>query len=476
MARYLLGIVLVNQQDFANAIEIFEDLIDEESYPWTAPQTTFIQNNSLLKLAYIRYELGEYQLALNYFSKVSPGFSGYDKSLLGAAWANFKLGNYPQTIENVNQLLQDYLASNYTYEALILSAHSKNLLKQQDSALQDYRYVATAQRVLELSDFYNNERKLILDQLTEVEQIEEEILERGDKDLYEVTSQIRDHLHKMLLQFQHRSGTGDSVFEGFVTERDSILQQIEYLDNIIAQASETSETDVANAAYQQRERLMKVLEVFQADSSIHNTNYFIEYPLATKEGTVKYRMAILSDLVQQIDNERRRIRDNLERAERLQGKNAYYTANLNAKFDLEILENELKHLKHRSSQLQAWLVDNQVQDLNTNFDKWADLSGFGISEITFQNIKERDERISDLSTNINSINQILQERRKSLEQKLVELDEQIEQIEEKLRKQKIENEKKKTESYFNESYFDFKGTEDEGVETLIPPNNSNEPN
>ncbi|MFQ5863709.1 MAG: tetratricopeptide repeat protein [bacterium] len=469
MARYLLGIVSANQHNYDDAIEIFKELANRENYPWTETQTTFIRNNSRLKLGYIHYELGDYEKALEYFNSVSPGFSDYDKSLLGAAWANFKQGNYAQTIENVNHLFQDYLASNYTYEALVLSAHCKKLLKQPDSALRDLRYVANARRVLELSDFYNDERKLILDQLAELDQIEEEILERRDDNLYKITSQIRAHLQQMLAEFRHRGIKGNLVLEKFEDERNTILQQIDYLDEIIIQANEKGEKSIVTAAHQQRERLMKVLNVYQADSSMYNVNYLLEYPLATKEGSVKYQRAVLSNLVQQMDNERQRIQENLRNLRRLQATSVAYTYDLDAKLDLEILENELRNLMNRSSQLRVWLAEHQVQELDTNFDTWADFSGFGMNDITFQSIKEKEARISDISDNINSINQILEERRKSLEQRIAGFDEKIKRIEEEVTKEQIQTEKKQKEDYFKESYFDTKEREVEKTQTPISP-------
>ncbi|MFQ5822714.1 MAG: tetratricopeptide repeat protein [bacterium] len=475
-ARFLLGIVFVNQQNYTNAIEIFKDLSYRDNYPWTDPQATFIRNNSLLKLGYIHYELGEYEEALKYFNSVSPGFSDYDKSLLGAAWTNFKQGNYVQTIENVNRLFQNYLASNYTYEALVLSAHSKKLLKKQDSALRDLQYVANAQRVLELSDQYNSERNSILNKLTELDQIEEKILERRDKELYKVSSQIRDHLQKMLLQFRHHGTTGSLVLESFEDERKAIIKQLEELDRIITQTDASGEKEIVNDAYKQRERLMKALDEYQVDKSIQNINYFLEYPLATKEGIVKYRKGILSNLIQQLEQERQRIQDNLKNLQILQSKNSDSVHDLDAKLELEILKEDLNILKNRSIQFRAWLAENQVQELNTDFARWADFSGYGISDMTFQNIKERDSKISKLSSNINSINQILEERRRTLEQTMGEFDEEVKRIEEELRNEQIEIERREKEKYFKELYFDTSKREDKEKEKPIAPKDSSLPN
>lgn len=460
-ARYLLGIVYSNLKEYDGAIEIFKDLASLENYPWTDPQTTFVRNNALLKLGYLYYERGEYEEALGYFNSVSPGFNQYDKSLLGAAWTNLKVGNYTQTVEKVDLLFQDYLASDYTYEALVLSAHCKRLLNQKESALRDLRYVANARSVLELSNQYNAERKLILEQLDEIDQLEREVLERRDKALYRVTSQIRDHIQNMLLQFRHRGETGSLVLEELQDERKAIFKQIEKLDEAIVQAYEQGEKDIVNDAYFQRERLIKALDTYQADRSIRNINYFLDYPLATKEGSINYRKTILSKLAQEIENERKKIQVNLAEAKKLQKKQNGSKSDLGAKLDLEVLEQDLKNLKKRIGQFRSWLANNEISEINTDFDQWADFSGFGMSDIAFKSIEDRDKRIAELAFNVNSINNILQNRRKTLEDKLNEFDEEVKKIEEELKQEQLQIEKKEKEKYFREFYFDESEREEE---------------
>ncbi|MFQ5751254.1 MAG: tol-pal system YbgF family protein, partial [bacterium] len=56
MARYLLGIVFVNQQNYANAIEIFKDLAGLKKNLLPGSVESFVRNNALLKLGFIYYE------------------------------------------------------------------------------------------------------------------------------------------------------------------------------------------------------------------------------------------------------------------------------------------------------------------------------------------------------------------------------------------------------------------------------------
>lgn len=457
-AQYLLGIVHANAGEYTSAIKIFEDLANRENYPWTDPQTTFLRNNALLKLGYVHYELGEYEKALSYFESVSPGFQGYDRGLLGAAWSNLKRGEYETAIQKVRKLFNDYLASNYTYEALVLSAHCKRILNRRDEALRDLRYVANARGVLDLSRRYNAERKEILDQLSELDRIEQEILDRRDRNLYQVTAQIRDQIQDLLLEFRHHSATGTLLLDELQQERQGVFRQIEELNHLIDEAQATGQKAVVDAAYHQRARLIKTLETYQADASIRNVNYFVDYPLATKESVATYRKEVLSDLLREMEDERQRIARKLAEARQLQRTKANGTVT-SATLDLEILQEDLEKLRDRSSRLKAWIEDNSVEEINTRFDQWADFSGFGMSDITFANIEEREEDISELAYNVSAINHVLEERKRALEKRLERFDAEVRRIQEELQQEQIQMEKKEKEKYFQELYFEVQDRE-----------------
>ncbi|MFQ5636619.1 MAG: tetratricopeptide repeat protein [bacterium] len=464
IARYLLGVVLVNQGNYSAAANIFQNLANKENYPWTDSRTAFIRNNSLLKLGYINYEQGQYQQAATNFEKISPGFESFDKALLGSAWAHMKLGDYEKTIENVNRMFGDYLASNYTYEALVLSAHTKKLIKKQDSALHDLRYVANARRALELSDKYNFERKEILSQLSILDHLEEEILERRDKHLYSITSQIRDRLQKMLLQFKSRGSSGSLVLERYEDERNSIMSQVAELDSIISQAVAQGDQGLVSKANNQRNRLLRALEVYQADKAINNVNFFVDYPLATKEGSFKYRKGMLSNVAKELETERQTIRNNLQDIQAIKTKISNASGNLNTQMDIEILEDDLKRLSSEAVRFQSWLAEHRVEELNTDFDQWADFSGFGMSDITFSSMREKEESVLQLAQNKESITLIMEQRKKELEDRLHKFEKQAQRIEQELKEEQIEVERRNKEDYFRKLYFDTDTRERKGEE------------
>ncbi len=464
-ARYLFGLSYINLGDYDQAKAVLAELADQAGSPATDARTALVRNYAALKLGFLHYERGEYEAALAYFDRVSPGLHEFDQALLGAAWAHLKLGHYAQTVAYAERLTRENLASTHAYEARLLGAHAKKLLHQDEAALRDLRYVANARRILELTERYNREQRRVVEQLATLDQLESEILDRRDPHLFAITKQIRQDLQNALQQFRERGSTGLLLLEGYEEERQAILAQIAELDRMIADAFERGDGRVLQEAHQQRERLLKALDVYQADLNVRNVNYFVDYPLAVKEGSEKYRKGIVERLDRALEQETRRVHARLTEIQAMKQALTGQRRDPEAQASLAMLEQQLRALKHRLSRFQIWLADHQVQELQTDFDQWADFSGFGMSDAAFATMREKEEAILQLAENKQSITSILEQRKSILEQRLRAFEEEAQRIERKLHQEKIEQEKKNREEYFEKSYFDTSDKETGGEES-----------
>ncbi|MFQ5629968.1 MAG: tetratricopeptide repeat protein, partial [bacterium] len=308
---YLSGVTLANRTAYEGAIRVFKSIVNMDNMPWADPNLALIRNNALLKLGFIYYERGEYEQALSYFEAVSRGADGRDKVLIGTAWANLKAGSYEQTVGYVDELFQNFLSSNYTYEALVLAAHCKRLLNQPDEAMRDLRYVTKARGVLELANDYNLERRNILQQLDELEKMEESVLDAQNKNMFNLVSDLKTSVQRSLISLGYKSGVGTQLLDEFDNERTEIYKQIRELDTIIETASQVGNKEVLKDASARRDRLVKTLATYRSDKMIGDVNYFLDYPLATKESSTKYRKRIIRNLLRDMDNEKKRINGDL---------------------------------------------------------------------------------------------------------------------------------------------------------------------
>ncbi|MCI0514070.1 hypothetical protein L0128_12715 [candidate division KSB1 bacterium] len=460
-AQYLLGIVYVNLDNYAKAKSTFEMVAKISIYPWTDPNLTTLRNEAIIRLGFLHFQRSEYQKAIEILSNVSKGFQSYDQSLMVQAWAKLKSGKYEESIQQVNHLLSDYLSSNYTYEALILSAQCKKILDRPDEAKQDLKYINAAHNIRNLTDEYHAERRRILEQTHELTRLENLILDRQDKHLFAEVSKIRNAINEALLTFNNQKFSNSQLIEGYNDERKAIVYQIQNLDQIIKQAGINGRRDVVATAEKQKERLIHVLETFKADKSVTNINAFIEHPLATKEGGIQYRRGIVKNMYQDIVAEKKRLERVIQETSQLiaktdsTGKIAVTTVNV------EILEEDLQDLRNQLNRLEIWLANNPVEDVNSGFDKWVDVSGFGMSDLDFSSIQDKDQIISVYSKNIDTINKLLARKKQTIEQQLSEFDQKMRKIEKTIDEDRVRLERMERKKYFETLYFDTKDKENQ---------------
>ncbi|MDZ7285162.1 MAG: hypothetical protein ONB48_05785 [candidate division KSB1 bacterium] len=456
-ARYLRGVAQVNLGNPAAAYPHFDAVASAPALPWSDAFNTLLRNNALLKLGFIFYERGDYAGAGRYFEQVSKGSEHYDQSLLGLAWAEMKQGNLEGSLTHTGALLGNYLASNYVYEALALSAHCKRLLERPELAMKDFRYVTNARGVLEVTQEYNEERRRIVAQLAELEQMEKQVLERQDRSLYELIALAKQEVQALLLNFNYRGPRGNLLSDEFADERQNLYAQIRYFDRVIAEAERAGLPEVAQEAVQRRNRILRALEVYQADRALQAVNYWVEYPLAIKESGALYRKQIVDSLLVEMEAEQNRLQESLTHFQELMSKHARDTTSIVTRF--EILQQDLTNLKYRMDRFQTWLSDYQVDTVASDFDQWADFSGFGLSDLTFQELERREQKIEQQAANIAAIDQLLRDRQASLQARLKRFDEEMRRIEAELLEEQVRLDKLEHQKYFDYFYFDTSGTE-----------------
>ncbi|MBN2013035.1 hypothetical protein JW960_27140 [candidate division KSB1 bacterium] len=460
-AQYLLGVLYTNENNFSKAMLVFETIINDKRILNNDHNNLVIFNESLLKLGYLHYQRAEYAKAQSYFEMVSGTYEGYDSSLLGQAWANMKRGRYDNSIQSVDILTNNYLLSNYTYEALVLSAHCKKVQRNIDGALNDLHYVANSKRVIDKAEKYNEERRRILSQMEELERLEENILDRQDRALFPKVLKIRKMINDALVSYYYRGSISGRVYEEFNDERRVLLGQIEEFENIIKFAEEQGDEKMYQTAKRQRDRLLFVLESYSVDNvEPAEVNYFIDYPLATLESGLMYRQDIVKHVMNDLVMEKQRVRQDLDTIMQLLAQSSAETQ-MEVVMDLEILEEDIRDLHNQLNQFQVWLASHQIEDVETDADYWADFSGFGISDINFTNYYETKQKLSTLSVNISNINDILKKKKQDLEKRILTFDTEVKQIQGEMEAEKIRLEKLEKEKYFRDIYFDTKTEETE---------------
>jgi hypothetical protein len=156
--------------------------------------------------------------------------------------------------------------------------------------------------------------------------------------------------------------------------------------------------------------------------------------------------------------EKQRVQDDLIIVSELMSINEDKTR-MDAAIDLEIIEEELHDLQNQLNQFQVYLANHQVEQIHTNAEHWADLSGFGLSDLNYMSYQERTKKISSYSKNLNEIDTVLGQKRKSLEERIWRFDNEVKKIQKEMEAEKTRLEKLEKEKYFQEIYFETKSNE-----------------
>ena len=465
-AQLLLGVVYTNLNDYDKAIVIFEELSQNKNYPWTGINTAYIRNTALTRLGMIYYQRGEYARAEELFSQVSKGYQNYDATIIGQAWSNLQTGHLDAALERSHTLLKNYLASDFTYEALVLSAHCKRLLNQPETAMNSYRYVVRARGIQDQRKKYDSEREQVLDQVKQLNRLEQDALEGRQEDLYQEIDNIKIELNEYLLRIKEKSDTGTELIQDYYDERTTIVERMFELDAIEDWANLNGMAGVANRAVQQRARLVKVLETYRADADVTNTAFLMDYPLAAKESGMVYQREQMASTYRDLDVEKDRIEQSLgEIGEMKQQEVDDESALLRS--DLELLEFDLSSLRDRLSQFKLWAVENRPEDPQSNIDYWRDYSGLGMSDIVHELRNKRRDEINNYADQLMTVEDAMENRRQEIEQKLEQFEKEIRQLQDRLISRKIQLEQLEKQTYFDNYYFENKEKEEESWEEKL---------
>lgn len=457
-ARYLEGIVSANLNDYQHAKTAFKTIMSVENLPWTDLNTTFLKNESCIKLAYIYYQHAAYDSALLYFDQVSQGYNGYDKSLLGKAWSNLKKGEIDKSLLDLNELMSNFIFSNYTYESRVLSAHCRRLQDENAKAIKEFTSVTEANKTSVQAKDYMSERKILLERLHELENIEEQILERQDGLLYPKIASLRESIEFALQSFTYRGVLDKRILDEYQKDRKLILHQIVEFETIMQYAETANDMQMYDNASTQRDKLLSMMDQFPEDDASIKANNFLNYPIAIHEQGYIYQKELVQGVMRNLLDEKQRVNHDLDIISDLI-KMSDSRTQMEIVLDLEILEEDLRDLHNQIDKYQVWLSNHQLQEVDTHLEYWSNVSGFSISDINYTTYQEQRQKIETLDKNMSYIDRILNKKRELLERRIAQYDEETLKIERELESEKIRVEKLEKERYFRDIYFDTRTRE-----------------
>ncbi len=450
--QFLTAVNYLNLNQPEKAKPILTLLGKEKTYKDKTDVSIALRNLAYLKTGLIYYDDNDLSSALNSLENVSSDVPGSDIKSLSRAWSLFRLGYLEKAVNELDLFFWNHLSSNYIYEAMMLSAHCNRLLGNIKSSTRKVRYVENAEKTLQINNELNLERQKINNILSEINKLEEPVILSGDVYAYQKLEKLRADLENSLQSMEYQGNPGLQLIQDYEEEQQHIEKLIADLNDLhkIAEilGREELKIDINQAIPKLKSKLTEI-QRFQRGQRI---DILADYPVAKKESDIKFQKMTLGKMRNDVELEQRKLEFYKEEIVSLL-KKAEQSQNSEAINQLNYRDLELAELKNRLEVFMVILSENEVTMMDTDYRKWSNFSGFGMSDLDFVRMKSLNRNIQKNSDFISLINSTLRQKEKGILRNLAVMDGKITDLEQSVYRENIEKIKSERERYFAEDYF-----------------------
>ncbi len=473
--RYVLAQAYAGSRNFTEAENVLRGIVNNYN------TSSNYHYNVYLKIAYLKYEMGEYSQSNLALDEIGGEFGLYDRVLMAYAWNNYKAELLKEQDERsfeiakkyISILTQEFSTSDYYLEAKTLLAYIYQLEKNSQGAIAQYEYVYQSGHTKNVSDQNLRASERIRQDLYQLESEKATALQKNEEGTYLASRSRFLVLQDSLLSMKYADLSPNSMALQKETER--LEAQIQQLDRLRALAIERNSPDMIDRIDDLRERLTDQLEDAREMStySFLGKNYYDEHPLARKESLSEDQSrklnAMRAEALSESQNLKKKLSDIDTRTNRARG-----AKNYKQMVFLDIQRDRYKDLLRKYDLLHTVTYDVDPMASDIQLDKWSNYGAFGIANVNFAVRQDEKNEVAYYSRQIDTINQILNNRKTLLDYKVKLIDGEINFMTRKVRQQERLRERAELDRKFEESYFDTHTSEFQSTETQPPDFNTEE--
>ena len=475
--RYVLAQAYAGSRNFTEAENVLKGVVNNYNTP------SNYHYNIYLKLAYIKFEMSDFLQSNLALDEIGGEFSLYDRVLMAYTWNYYKTELLKDEDERdfeiakkyIYILTQEFSTSDYYLEAKTLLAYIYQLERNTQGAIAHYEYVYQSGHTKNISDQSLRESERIRQTLSELETDKTSALQKNEEGAYLAARSRYLNLQDSLLSIKYAELSPNSIALQKETER--LETQIEQLDRLRVLAIERNSPDVIDRIDELRERLSDQLKDARDLStySFLGINYYDEHPLARKESLSEDQnrklMAMRTEALVESQSLKKKIAEIDTRMNRARG-----TKNYKQMVFLDIERDRYNDLLRKYDLLHTITYDVDAMSSDIQLDKWSNYGAFGIANVNFSVRQDEQNKVAYYSRQIDTINQILNNRKTLLDYKVKLIDGEINFMTRKVRRQERLRERAELDRKFEESYFDTHTSELQSTETQPPDFSEEEEN
>ena len=394
-ARHLVGLCLILENKYDEAIAAFEDLLKHNArLGLEAANDEALREDARLKLGYLYFETGKFQQASQMFESVAQG-ERRPEALLGEAWSGLSLADHERALSLSRQLVEHFPASPFRYEAMTLAGFASEQAGQKAEARQWYDQVLDeAQRSQEMREL-SLERQQVLQLLRRLVEMEPAVFRGGKSEHFDEYMRLRGESRVLMNRVKYTElQTANESLREYIAERQQIVQLSRGLKKVLrrgldeAKPEQRQELAALNREVQrllQRIRLAGLVEIQRQPLMIH-------------ERTLSSVNAMLDSLALSSHVELGRLE---KRSGELEESRDFPRSLYRQRF--ERLEQDLERLRSHATAIRH-------RPVTSNLPRWSELafSRLAIGDIEFDELKRIEERLDELDGYLGRISGLLE--------------------------------------------------------------------
>ncbi len=458
-AQYLVGTIYTAGQNYDLAYDAFESMAMSKQTP---PD---FHSRSLLKLAQISYERGDYSAAIEYAEFIPELFSRYDKVLNLLSWAYFMQEqttkpdpqdrDFLQAKYYAYTLLQEFYSSEYRMEAEGLLGYIYQMENDLPLAKDFYTDVYKAKVERNVMSLNLQEGDSLLSLYYKARKLQEEGLRKDDRQIYMKGASASEYLNRQI--WDQRISEKSTIGEEVSIEISDLINQLIELNELKQVAAEQGNELALDKINSAMTRIRSSMDMYSSHQ-IRQALFINSYPVAKKVADGDFKSRKNEEIRQSILHEINLVDDQLKDLN-TQIQRAQLLGQYNVVVPLEQKVRQLQEIRKNYDRLFVAAMELTPGESYPEFDRWGDFGAVGIIDVNFGQRDKLQEQMSQVSTVYNSIIDRIAQRRDVVEDQLKKIEAEIRFMTMKARLEERQRLRAEREQSFRETYFDTRTSE-----------------
>ncbi len=426
------------------------------------------RDKAIVYLGIAYYQDGKYDLAIHVTKKISPEFDEWDLSNMVIAWSDYKRNmlkspskrDFTEVKNYSKMVLSGYYGSEYELEAKSLLAQIAEFEGKVDKAVYAFKNIEKYYHFRNAAGEFARERESYQDLKRKSRRVLHKSLANENEAAYQKAKEIEARADATLREMQNSemSDFGAKLMEEIKTLKLKAAEA----EDLKKKAEEEGDEELAKKAGDSALRFYKILNdlLDKADTNEKAYNYFDATPVAKREAEEEIYNEKIEQSREYIMSERENLLDKkkklVAKIEKAKRDKDYKTVAIG-----EIYLDEIDELLRKIDRLTTVAYANELKDNKSRVKEWADFGAFGVVNSQIMEKDKAGKLQSLLGKKVSEINDLLDTRRTSIENKIFRIEEEIALMTRKVKEQRRRREREEKFREFEESYFERRESETE---------------